>query len=351
MMTELTITEWDTFLDSYPDAHLLQTAAWGELKASFGWQVARLAVELGSSAQAGAQVLFRQLPLGFSLAYIAKGPVDGSPRQSGMAYGQHWGALWPEVDALCMKRKAVFLKVEPDLWEAPGSAQTEQPSPVPPGFNQSPHCIQPQRTLLVDLRGEEAHVLARMKQKTRYNIRLALKKGVVVFPSSDLEAFYRLIVATGERDAFGVHSPDYYRRAYELFHPRGECELFLAEHEGRPLAALMAFAHGSRAWYFYGASADEQRERMPAYLLQWEAMRWARARGCTLYDLWGVPDADEPALEAGFTTRSDGLWGVYRFKRGFGGQLQRALGPWDRVYHPALYAVYRWWTRNRSLDQ
>ena len=144
-MPELNASEWDTFLGSYPNAHLLQTAAWGELKASFGWQVARLAVGQGSSAQTGAQVLFRRLPLGFSLAYIAKGPVGGQP----------WGPLWPEVDALCRKRKAVFLKVEPDLWEAP-----EGPAPVLPGFTPSPQSIQPRRTLLVDLCGDEEQVLA-----------------------------------------------------------------------------------------------------------------------------------------------------------------------------------------------
>jgi lipid II:glycine glycyltransferase (peptidoglycan interpeptide bridge formation enzyme) len=187
-----------------------------------------------------------------------------------------------------------------------------------------------------------------MKQKTRYNIRLAAKKGVRVQPSPDLDIFYSLMEVTGERDAFGVHSRDYYRRAYELFHPLGECELLLAEFEGQPLAALMVFAYGSRAWYFYGASSSQHRELMPTYLLQWEAMRWARARGCDEYDLWGVPDEDEATLEANFESRSDGLWGVYRFKRGFGGQLCRGQGPWDRVYLPSLYGLYRAWLSRRS---
>jgi lipid II:glycine glycyltransferase (peptidoglycan interpeptide bridge formation enzyme) len=195
----------------------------------------------------------------------------------------------------------------------------------------------------VDLHGDEDQILARMKQKTRYNIRLALKKGVVVYPSSDVDTFYRLMTITGERDRFGYHSLAYYQRAFELFYPHGECELLMAEYQGEPLAALMVFARGKRAWYFYGASASQHRERMPTYLLQWEAMRWARSRGCSTYDLWGVPDYDVPTLEANFTKRSEGLWGVYRFKRGFGGQLQRAYGSWDRVYRPALYAFYRWW--------
>jgi lipid II:glycine glycyltransferase (peptidoglycan interpeptide bridge formation enzyme) len=181
-----------------------------------------------------------------------------------------------------------------------------------------------------------------MKQKCRYNIRLAAKKGVTVHPWEDIESFHRMMLATGERDVFGVHSLAYYRRAYELFHPTGMAELLVAEYEGKPLAALMVFGLGKRAWYFYGASADEARNLMPTYLLQWEAMRWAKRGGCESYDLWGVPDEDEATLEASFETRHDGLWGVYRFKRGFGGELRRAAGALDRVYNPLLYRLYQW---------
>lgn len=154
-----------------------------------------------------------------------------------------------------------------------------------------------------------------------------------------------MMQVTGERDDFGVHTQGYYQTAYELFHPRGECELLVAEYQDMPLAALMVFAHGDRAWYFYGASTDEHRNLMPTYLLQWEAIRWARARGCRKYDLWGVPNADLETLETLFTERSDGLWGVYRFKRGFGGEIRRAPDPWERVYNPLLYALYRWKVR------
>ncbi|MDX1436346.1 MAG: peptidoglycan bridge formation glycyltransferase FemA/FemB family protein, partial [Anaerolineales bacterium] len=112
--------------------------------------------------------------------------------------------------------------------------------------------------------------------------------------------------------------------------------------------AVLVFAYGNRAWYFFGASTSKERIRMPAYLLQWEAIRWARSRGCSAYDLWGVPDYDFETLESGFTERSDGLWGVYRFKRGFGGQLMRASGPWDRVYSPTLYRLYGKFLQRRS---
>jgi peptidoglycan pentaglycine glycine transferase (the first glycine) len=333
-MPELNPGEWDEFLSHHPDAHILQTREWGALKDAFGWQSVRLA-----SGEIGAQILFRRLPFGFSVGYIPKGPIH--PQGETFPTG---GPFWREVDKLCKSRRAVFLKVEPDAWEDPSlnGNGTKQP-PVPGGFQLGSHSIQPPRTLLVDLTGDEEQVLARMKQKTRYNIRLALKKGIVVRSSADIDAFYRLMQVTGGRDSFGVHSLSYYRKAYELFHPRGACELLMAEFKGEPLAGLMAFANGRRAWYFYGASANEHRERMPTYLLQWEAMRWARGLGCEIYDMWGVPDEKHETLEANFVKRGDGLWGVYRFKRGFGGRLSRAAGPWDRVYHPSLFGVYRWW--------
>lgn len=334
-MPLLTASAWDGFLDRHPNAHILQTAAWGELKAAFGWEVTRVVAGEGTGEEVGAQILFRRLPLGLSLAYIPKGPV-----------GENWKNFWIEVDTLCRKKKAVFLKVEPDLWEYPTGSKAVAP---PAGFHLSTQAIQPPRTLLVDLRDDEQTVLERMKQKTRYNIRLALKKGVVVRPWPDIDIFYRLMQVTSERDEFGVHSREYFKKTYDLFSVRGECELLLAEFEHEPLAALMVFARGTRSWYFYGASGNKQRDRMPNYLLQWEAMRWARSKGCLEYDLWGVPDEDEQTLEENINRISSGLWGVYRFKRGFGGQLCRAAGPWDRIYQPGLYRLYRWWVGRKKV--
>jgi peptidoglycan pentaglycine glycine transferase (the first glycine) len=338
-MPELNLSEWDEFTSCHPDAHVLQTREWGLLKEAFGWRSVRLASE-----GVGAQLLFRQLPLGFNVAYIPKGPLYPQAELHHEAT-----SFWREVDQLCKSKRVVFLKVEPDAWEEPNSGKGSKQPHIPPGFRLSSQTIQPPRTLLIDLTGDEEQVLARMKQKTRYNIRLALKKGIVVRASADLEAFFRLMQVTGGRDSFGVHTLAYYRKAYELFHPRGGCELLMAEFNGKPLAGVLAFANGKRAWYFYGASANEHRERMPTYLLQWEAMRWARGLGCTLYDMWGVPDEDEETLEANFATHSDGLWGVYRFKRGFGGRLMRAAGPWDRVYNSLLYGLYHWWSGMRNV--
>jgi lipid II:glycine glycyltransferase (peptidoglycan interpeptide bridge formation enzyme) len=182
-----------------------------------------------------------------------------------------------------------------------------------------------------------------MKSKTRYNIRLAERKGVVVREggAEDVAAFTRMMATTSERNEFGVHAPAYYERAYAAFYPGDMVRLFLATYEGQPIAGVMAFACGTRSWYAYGASSNEHRNRMPTYAVQWAAIRWAQARGCTSYDLYGVPDEDEETLEAGFQERSDGLWGVYRFKRGFGGQLVRSIGAFDYAYNKPLYWLYR----------
>lgn len=347
-MPQVTAQEWASFLEGFPDAHLLQTPLWGELKTAFGWQAAYL-IYGSQGQQIGAQILFHPLPLGFRLAYIPKGPVGSSPwKQDEPA----WSHFWAEADQLCREKRAIFLKVEPDMWETScgaGQAPETRQALLPPGFRKSAHTIQPPRTLVVDLGGDEEEVLGRMKPKTRYNIRLALKKGVVTQPSADLDTFYRLMVVTSQRDGFGVHSLAYYRKAYELFYPPGACELLMAEFQGDSLAGLMVFAHGKRAWFLFGGSTNDHRDRMPNYLIQWEAMRWARSHGITEYDLWGVPDEEEETLESRFTKHAEGLWGVYRFKRGFGGKLRRAAGPWDRVYQPFLYAFYEWWAKHREV--
>ena len=323
-MPEISLTEWNAFLAEHPAAHLLQSGEWGELKSAFGWEAVHIVEE-----QAGAQILFRRLPLGLTFAYLPKGPVTASPPAP---------AFWSVVDQACRSRRAIFLKIEPDGWEGEG---------LPSIFNThafvpSPQHIQPRSTLVVDLHGSQDDIFNHMKPKTRYNIRLAGRKDVVVKPSNDLGNFYRVMTTTGQREQFHVHSQAYYRRAYDLFYPKGMCELFMADLQGRTLAALMVFAHAKQAFYFYGASSDEERNRKATYPLQWEAIRWAHARGCEAYDMWGIPDEAIDIEEDEAEAREDGLWGVYRFKRGFGGSVKRAMPAMDRVYNPLLYKIYLW---------
>ncbi len=323
------LSDWNIFLKNYPSAHLLQMGEWGELKKDFGWKPIRIIL----NNEVGCQILLRRLPLGLTLGYMPK-PVT-SNQLSGIS-----GQFWQEVDSICKNNHAIFLKIEPDEW-------SDHPVFYPSSFILSPHNIQPPRTIVISIKEDEDKILERMKPKCRYNIRLAEKKGVTIRAWDDISAFHEMMTVTGGRDNFGVHSKEYYQRAYELFHSSGTCELLVAEYEGKPLASLMVFANATRAWYVYGASNDQERNRMPTYLLQWEAIRWAKARGCDEYDLWGVPDENEETLESNFESRQAGLWGVYRFKRGFGGEVKRAAQALDKIYNPLLYWAYLKFIGNR----
>ncbi len=330
--------EWDAFVAAHPRGSVLQTTSWARLKSRFGWTTERVWMRRDGRLVGGAQVLFRSIALGIvKLGYIPHGPlVDWSdPEQVDV--------LFNHVDQAAYHRGAGMVKIEPRIWQDEMSPEVWEALYRRHGCVPSPDTIQPPRTIVIDLRPSEDEILAAMKQKTRYNIRLAEKKGVTVRQgtAADLPAFNRLMLVTGQRDRFGIHDPQYYRAAFELFSPHNVA-LWLAEYEGRPLAGVMVFTCGRNAAYLYGASSDEERQRMPAYAAQWAGMRWAKARGCTNYDMWGVPDHDEAELEAGFTERQDGLWPVYRFKRGFGGELKRTVGATDRVYNNLLHGLYVW---------
>jgi lipid II:glycine glycyltransferase (peptidoglycan interpeptide bridge formation enzyme) len=319
-MPLLSLTEWEQFISRYPDAHIMQAGEWGQLKTGFGWKAVRVA-----NNSAGAQILFRKLPMGLTIAYIPKGPVGENP-----------GELWTEIDRICHDHHAIFLKVEPDIFQDDQQFQAEDF----PGFTSSRYNIQPPNTIIINISDNETDILQKMHQKTRYNIRLATRKDVIVQTWSDISSFHKMMLTTGARDGFGVHSREYFQTAYDLFHPVGKCELLVAKYENKPIASIMVFARGKRAWYVYGASTDLERNRMPAYLLQWEAIQWAARQGCLEYDLWGIPDENEQALESDFMNRTSGLWGVYRFKRGFGGEVKRSVQALDKVYMPWLYSFY-----------
>jgi peptidoglycan pentaglycine glycine transferase (the first glycine) len=321
---------WNASLAAMADATVLQTYQWGELKAAFGWRPLRVESEAGM-----AQVLLRRTPVGV-IAYVPRGPaLPAGDRRA------HLGRLLEPVHAACRAAGAFALKLEPP-WRDDAARRDDL---AELGFRPSGQTVQPPSTAIVALDGSEDAILGRMRPKTRYNVRLAAKKGVTVRQgtAADLGAFGALMAQTGSRDGFAVHPTAYYERAHALFAPAGLAALLLAEHDGALLAGLMAFAFGDTAYYLFGASSDEQRNLMPTYALQWEAMRWARASGCRYYDLWGIPDEvgrdPAPYMEDDPPARQ-GLWGVWRFKRGFGGEVVRHVGAWDFVYRPLAYRLY-----------
>ena len=207
--------------------------------------------------------------------------------------------------------------------------------------------VQPPDTVVLDLGYEEESLLAAMKAKTRYNIGLAAKKGVRVEEggAADLPAWYELYRQTARRDRITLHDYEYYRRQFELAQAGAvggaparrladagpELKLLLARHEGDLLAGILLAVHGRAATYLYGASSDAKRNLMPAYALQWEAIRIARRQGCLTYDLFGIPPSPDPAHP---------MHGLYRFKTGFGGRLVNRPGCWDFPYRRAAYAAY-----------
>lgn len=332
-----TQNQWDAFIRRQPHAHPLQLSGWGALKSAFGWSHQLVALNEDNEIIGGALLLFRRLPLRLgTMAYLPMGPYLAEARttEDPLLWETLWGKLWNAIDDCARAHKAAFLKWEPGL--------RADLDPSAHGFKPSPQTVQPPRTILIDISGDEDAIMARMNQGTRRKIRQAYKKGATYYTASvdDVSQFGQMMQTTGDRNDFGVHGPAYYRMAYDLFAPDDAC-LFMAEHDGDILAGNMAFAVGKTAWYLYGASSNTKRNLMASYGVQWEAIRWAKERGCTHYDMWGVPDEDEPTLEAEFQERSDGLWGVYGFKRGFGGQVVRSLGAWDKVYNPGIYTAYK----------
>jgi len=323
--------QWDTFVRNHPRAHALQLSAWGTLKSAFGWSTDR-AILLDDDRQiiAGAQLLFRPLPM--KLGTIAYLPFGGFVTDDAQ-----WDNLWQAVERCAREHRAAFVKWEPGFY-----INEAQPTLQQWGFIESPQTIQPPRTIMLDIQSDDDTIMKRMNQGTRRKIRKSLKNDIHYYEATraDVDKFTQMMATTGERNEFGVHTADYYQMAYDLFVPE-DAALLMAEHDGDPLTGLMVFQSGSVAQYIYGASSSIKRNLMATYGIQWQAIQWAKERGCTQYDMWGAPDEDLETLEAQFQERSDGLWGVYGFKRGWGGEVMRSAGTWDKVYNPLVYTAYK----------
>ena len=338
-MSANSAVEWNAAIAGLPGAHILQSWEWAQFKGMTGWQpLPQLWRDAGGNVKAAAMVLRRAAPGGLSVLYVPRGPlVDWSD------------AAWAErvigdLQALAKLQRAILIKMDPELilgYGVPGSPE-EQPNLAGErvlqhmracGWRLSDEQIQFRNTVWLDLTGGEDEWLARMKQKTRYNIRLAERKGVRVRAGGpdDLPLLYRMYAETSVRDGFVIRGAEYYQTLWREFMERGLAEPLIAEVEGEPVAGIFLFYFANRAWYLYGMSREAHREKMPNYLLQWEAMRRAKSRGCTQYDLWGAPDVFE---------ESDSMWGVFRFKEGLGGRVVRTAGAWDYPARPLLYTLY-----------
>lgn len=319
---------WDAFNSASPYGHILQSWEWGAIKAETGWEARRLALLDGSDMRGSAQILLRTLPYGVGkLAYVPKGPVLDYTDPAALR------AMLAALRTFADNQRVISLKIEPEVREPNplvGMILHEGLTLAPP--------VQMRSTIWVDLNPSEEQILTRQKQKTRYNIRLAMKKGVEVSSGSekDIDIWYQMYQVTAQRDGFSIHGIDYYRLVLAMLSRSGMATLLLAHHGGDLLAGIIVFVFGNKAQYMYGASSNEKRNLMAPYLLQWEGMRWAKDRGATIYDLWGIPDNLE---------ESEDLWGVYRHKRGYGGEIIRYVGAFDLIrspiHHLALERVAR----------
>jgi lipid II:glycine glycyltransferase (peptidoglycan interpeptide bridge formation enzyme) len=330
---------WQEALAKLPPAHALQSWTWGEFKSRWGWSASPLLLKNRAEAQipvAAAMVLRRQLPgVPFSILYVPKGPVldyrDGPSRRAVLA----------ELEQLCRSERAIFIKIDPDVIVGWGVAPERPSADGHPfveelqtrGWRFSTGQIQFRNTVQLALQRPEEELLAAMKAKTRYNIRLASRKGITVRSGTpaDFPGIAAMYEETAARDGFAIRPRAYYLDIWRALFEAGMVQPLLAEFENEPVAAALIVHSGNNAIYMYGASTVKQRERMPNYLLQWEAIRWARSRGLETYDFWGAPDEFE---------ESDRLWGVWRFKAGFQGQVVRHIGAWDYVVKPFWYWIY-----------
>ena len=332
-------TAWDRALGKMPKSHALQSMVWGDFKSRWGWEAKPLLMSVGESSWdplAAALVLKRKIPYTpFCVLYVPKGPAldynDGPLRRTVLG----------ELERLAKVERALFVKIDPEVVVSWG-LEYERKSPIGAKFTQeltergwrySDDQIQFRNTVELDVTQDEADLLAAMKSKTRYNIRLAGRKGVVVREATavDLPVLLQMYQETSERDGFAIRPDAYYLDAWQSFLSAGMGQPLIAEYEGEPLGGVFLVRFGDRVIYMYGASTSKERNRMPNYLLQWEAIRWAKAQGAKVYDFWGAPDE---------FVETDRLWGVWRFKDGFNGQVVRHIGAWDYPQRPLLYKLY-----------
>lgn len=330
---------WNNFVAGSPESPVLQTFEWGELKSRFGWQPIRIAVEDGGRLIAGISILKRQIPyIRHSLFYAPRGPVvDFSNREL-------LECLLEAVEKEAEEHRAISLKIDPDLDESREEAVANL---LKLGFIRALKQVQPRATLLLDLDREPNDILMSFEEKTRYNVRLAQKKGVIVKedPSEKgIGIFYDMYKQTAQRDRFLVHPLRYYQAVRELLFEKGMGSNFIAYYRDKPVASVVIFCVGSKVWYMYGASSSEYRNVMPNHLLHWQVIQWAKERKYKTYDLWGIPV--DPREE-------HPLWGVYRFKKGFAGRSVKYIGAYDFPYSPLFYNLFEYgvlgWKNLRSL--
>jgi lipid II:glycine glycyltransferase (peptidoglycan interpeptide bridge formation enzyme) len=323
---------YDAFIASSPKGHILQTYAWGQVKARTGWKPICLVVEDEGQIVGAALVLCRPLWRGGkTLLYSPRGPVFDL-RDQGL-----FDFLLARVKELARQERAILWKIDPDV-PVPADdlvAYLRSRGFVAAYSEEGFGGIQPRFVFRLDLGPSPEELLKSFHPKTRYNIRLAERRGVQVEvgkDKEDLAVFYRLLEETARRDGFLIRNFGYFAAIWEELVYRDYARLFLAYYQEEPIAGALAFTIGKKAWYVYGASSNRHRNVMPNYLLQWRMINWAKERGCVLYDFRGVPGTSDPRHP---------LHGLYRFKRGFSPVFTEFIGEYDLPFSLLWYRSWR----------
>jgi len=327
-VTKETIPAYETFVSTHPKGHFIQSHLWAAQKPEWKWEAVIVRNAAGEICGA-CSFLIRKVPsLPYTLMYAGRGPVcdvHDAPTLRAITEG---------AKALAKKYKAYCLKIDPDVL----SSDTEFADAMKSlgytlrdvGKNFSG--IQPRYVfrLYPDGRGEE-EVLNSFHSKTRYNIRVAERKGVVV-KIEGKEAcapFAKLMLETGVRDGFVVRSKEYFEHILENLGEHARLYMAYTE-EGVPVAGTLAIHYGDKVWYLYGASSNAHRNLMPNYLLQWQMIRWAIEVGARVYDFRGV---------SGDLSEDNPLYGLYRFKKGFNGDFTEFVGEFEYRFKPLVNAA------------
>ncbi len=315
---------WNDFASSQKNAQVLQSFEWGKVKTA--WKAFYLMVFEENNPLAAALILKRKLPyINKSIFYSPRGPLVNFHDTRILFF------LMDQIEDLAKKEKAILYKIDPFVKEDDHRILEQL---IKFKFKPIKEQIQPRTTYILDLTLEAEKILMNCEEKTRYNIRLAQKKGVIVKEMASLEGidvFYELYKETSQRDNFMIHPKEYYIRIFDEIISKGLGGVFIAYFEEKPIAGVIAFNFGDTAWYMYGASLSSFRNVMPNHILHWQIIQWAKERNCKQYDFWGIPSDPQP---------DHPLFGVYRFKKGFRGQLVKLIGAYDLVFDQFWYNFF-----------
>ena len=328
--------QWNGFLTSQPRGHLLQSYAWGELSQYLRARIYRLAALENGRMLGAMQLIVSSVPmpvplpgLHFDWLYCARGPTVEQPDSPALT------ALIENAHAIARKEHAVVLRLEPNVADDDPEMESWIAAYRALGFQINPFSIHERRSWVLDIRPDAEQLLANFKLTWRQNVRVAERKGIIVREAvndADFDAYYNLLAITSERDAFFIHSKDYHKEVLRRFAAEGDAVLYLAEHEGEALAAKMLIRFGNWCWDMFGASSNNKRNLKATYLLQYRCIQWAKARGCSYFDFRAIPEILEPG---------EAMWGVYEYKKGFGGFPCLHMPTQDYVYRPLIYTAWR----------